>query len=430
MKKIFLIISVSIFANKSIAQKVGIGTIVPLMNLHVSSTDSAVALLENTQALNTNVKNALYFKTGNGATPYTGAIKTIGESVNAARLGLYTYASTSPNQLLERVSITDAGKVGIGTISPITKLHVTNSDSAVALFENTQSLSTNISNALYFKTGSGLFSYTGAIKTIGEGTNAARLGLFTFASASPNNVKERMSITDVGNVGIGVTAPQTTLQINPAAAGSLLIGTNKNAGGYTNIEMGISAQSNGYGYVQATKTSGSSYGSLALNPNGGNVGVGTSTPTSTLDVHGGISLPIKVVTSNYTVQADDYTIVVDMQNDTNKVVNIYLPPQLVNNGRIIKVVAINMDGIYGNQFSSNNNKNIINVLNGATSTLYEKLYNRQYDYTYFTNSYGTPLHHHNFDYDLQSGATFQCISTSGWVVTDLNKVHHIYELDN
>ncbi|MGF2411979.1 MAG: beta strand repeat-containing protein [Ferruginibacter sp.] len=258
------------------AGNVGIGTVSPLMKLHVVKSDSAVALFETTQTLNTNVSNAVYFKTGNGSLPYTGALKITGEGTTTARLGLFTYASATANGLLERLSITDKGNTGIGTILPLMNLHVSSTDSTVALLENTQALNTNISTGLYFKTGNGVFPYTGALKTIGEGTGAARLGFFTSAAASLSSLKERLSITDAGNVGIGVVTPQTDLHINPAGAGSLLIGTNKNAGGYTNLEMGITAQSNGYGFVQATKASGTSYGNLVINESGGLTGIGTS----------------------------------------------------------------------------------------------------------------------------------------------------------
>ena len=256
--------------------KVGISTISPLMKLHVVNADSAVALLENTQTLNTNVSNALYFKTGSGLLSYTGAVKTIGENTGAARLGLFTFSSFSANGLQERLSITDNGYTGVGTINPLMKLHIAKTDSAVALFENTQFLNTNVSTALYFKTGNGTLPFTGAIKTIGESTGAARIGLFTYTSASGNGLKERMSITDAGNVGIGIITPQTDLHINPAAAGSFLIGTNKYVGGYTTLEAGITAQSGGYGYLQTTKASGSAFGNLAINESGGAVGIATS----------------------------------------------------------------------------------------------------------------------------------------------------------
>src|SRR2546423_4813961 len=118
---LFPIIGLSIFAR---GQNVGIGTASPLMKLHVVKNDSAVALFENTQTLNPNISTALYFKTGNGGYPYTGAVKTIGQGIFEARLGFFTYASSNPNGLLERMSITDAGNVGIGTATPLNKLHV------------------------------------------------------------------------------------------------------------------------------------------------------------------------------------------------------------------------------------------------------------------------------------------------------------------
>ena len=42
------------------------------------------------------------------------------------------------------------------------------------------------------------------------------------------------------------------------------------------------------------------------------MGVGTKTPTSTLDVNGGISLPVTVVTSDYAATAKDYTIIANL----------------------------------------------------------------------------------------------------------------------
>jgi hypothetical protein len=414
MKKLILVFIIFCEAKNTDAQNVGIGNSAPLMKLHVTKTDSAVALFENTQTLNTNVSNAMYFKTGSGATPYTGAIKTIGESTNAARLALFTYAAISPNQLRERLSITDAGNVGIGTTNPLMKLQVTQSDSAVALFENTQPLNTNISTAAYFKTGNGLFAYTGAVKTIGESSGAARLGLFTFASFSANSLKERLSITDAGAVGIGTTTPQASLQINPAGPGSLLIGTNKNAGGYTNVEMGISTQSNGYGYVQATKASGSSYGSLAINPNGGNVGIGTATPTAALDVHGGLSLPIKVVTANYTVQSDDYTIIVDMQNDVNKPeVKIFLPGSILNRGRVINVAAINMVAASTGP-SQHGGTNHITIWDATGEVLVDELVKWQRNEPY--PGFNT------VNYEL--GGMYQCLDPATWVILSRNSIRY------
>ena len=106
------------------SQNVGVGTSDPLMKLHVTQTDSSVLLLENTEALGIGVNTSMYFKTGNGLLPFTGGIKTIGTGTGTARMGLFTYAATSPNGLLERMSILDNGNVGIGLTSPSEKLQV------------------------------------------------------------------------------------------------------------------------------------------------------------------------------------------------------------------------------------------------------------------------------------------------------------------
>lgn len=97
------------------AQEVGIGTLSPDHTLHVSSNTSTLFKLDNTTSLNTGIMSEMYFKTGSH---YTGAIKTIGNSTVLARLGFFTYAVTNPTALLERMSIMDDGKVGIGTNSP------------------------------------------------------------------------------------------------------------------------------------------------------------------------------------------------------------------------------------------------------------------------------------------------------------------------
>lgn len=88
------------------------------------------------------------------------------------------------------------------------------------------------------------------------------------------------------NVGIGITSPQSRLHISGDSSTELLIGRSKSAGGFTALYMGTSSVSNGRTYIQAVQSAGNSWGSLLLNPDGGNVGIGTSTPDTKLDVTG------------------------------------------------------------------------------------------------------------------------------------------------
>lgn len=111
--------------------------------------------------------------------------------------------------LLSHVST--AQNIGIGTTSPAMKLHVRSTADTALLIDNTTPLALNTNTGFYFKNGQ---YYTGAIKTTGTATAFSRLGFFTFATENRNDLVERLTIADNGNVGIGVTDPSATLDIN------------------------------------------------------------------------------------------------------------------------------------------------------------------------------------------------------------------------
>jgi hypothetical protein len=113
--KIFTTMALLILCNNVFAQNIGVGQPTPSMKLEVKASDSAVLLLNNETSTGTLIKNSLFFKTGPS---FSGGIATVGSS-GFYRMGLYTYGSSSPSGLLERISITDAGNVGIGTTSPL-----------------------------------------------------------------------------------------------------------------------------------------------------------------------------------------------------------------------------------------------------------------------------------------------------------------------
>ena len=75
----------------------------------------------------------------------------------------------------------------------------------------------------------------------------------------------------LGHVGIGTTSPQYTLHVaNASSPTNFNLGVNNISGSYTNLYMSLSAVSGGYASIQAVQSSGSAYGSLALNGSGGN----------------------------------------------------------------------------------------------------------------------------------------------------------------
>lgn len=81
----------------------------------ITQSSSYLLNLKNATNLNINVESAMYFRTADW---HTGAIKTIGTSQNSARMGFFTYTHDNFTSLLERMSILNDGKVGIGLPNP------------------------------------------------------------------------------------------------------------------------------------------------------------------------------------------------------------------------------------------------------------------------------------------------------------------------
>ncbi len=99
-----------------------------------------------------------------------------------------------------------------------------------------------------------------------------------------------------GDVGIGTTEPSAKLTVDPQGPGGIVIGNpSTSGGGYTSLSLAISAASDGHAVVQSIRASGSEYGNLAFNPDGGNVGIGTTTPVAKLEVSGDLKVSGTIV---------------------------------------------------------------------------------------------------------------------------------------
>jgi hypothetical protein len=124
----------------------------------------------------------------------------------------------------------------------------------------------------------------------------------------PSDTADVMTWRSNGNVGIGTTSPSQKLQINGVEGLPATTGTSQNAllrltpnaptnGESLDFGMRVSG-SDSIGWIQATNFGnlGTNY-DIALNPNGGNVGIGTTNPATKLSVSGG---DISAYTSNGT----------------------------------------------------------------------------------------------------------------------------------
>lgn len=286
------------------AGNVGIGTTGPNNNLHIigaSNTNSGI-FVEDVAGSRILISGSR----GTTGVPYIG-----------------TFSSSTPLTLgtngNETMRLTTAGNVGIGTTAPTFNLDIQNATGTTLLrAKNTGSSNAGIilasdnnggyitnnaslltSEAIYFQ------NSTNLMRLYAAGAEKARLsstGLQLFGTGSVLVVDGTGNSSFAGNVGIGTTAPGSKFEISgsnsdPSGAlsnvGVVRIGTAATNG----LDIGASSSSPFGVWLQSKTTSinASAVYPLLLNPVGGNVGIGTTNPGTTLDIVGTLRVSSSIV---------------------------------------------------------------------------------------------------------------------------------------
>ena len=243
--------------------RLGIGTVNPSNNLQISfanaSNDNSGITLSNT---NTNGYGGSYniqiSQVGPGT--FTGSrIFTENQGVGASAGAFLAFSTANTSQaLVERMRIDNAGNVGIGTASPS------------ALFSVGSSSQFQVSSA-------------GAVTAVGVNSGAGLLqgtGGLTVTGTTSINVTGTAN-TSIGN-GTGTFALTSGGGLNVSTAGVLTgVSSIANSGAYT--QSGTSANT----FTGTSTFSNATYSALFT---GGNVGIGTSSPASSLEIKGANSV--------------------------------------------------------------------------------------------------------------------------------------------
>jgi hypothetical protein len=261
--------------------------------------------LSNAGSRNAGVGPSFLFFAENsaGAKSFLGRVSGVWENPTAgAEAGAIFFQvranSGDLNALTERMRITAAGNVGIGTMTPGAKLEIGGNaliypPSGPGSFHIRNRTVSDFSQIVFddhVNAYRGYIGYIGPSAGLGARNDTVEFGTqFNDITFRPNEV-EAMRLTSTGRLGIGLSNPSDKLHVSGTGIIRALVNSDSNAG--LGLSLGGSQK-----WSVATTSPGNfqifndAIGQNALSIDGANrVGIGTTTPQARLDVRGDVKL--------------------------------------------------------------------------------------------------------------------------------------------
>jgi hypothetical protein len=318
---------------------VGIGTTSPVAKLHVSGStyirndNTTNQLTIDNDSVGTNASpqySDILF--GGYSTALRARIRGVDRASNTTIGGLILQSSTDGTTLVDRLflngngesyfynnssevmRIGSTGNVGIGTTNPTFTLDVTGSAGATARFRGVGQSTISLNDGT---NDNYLVGISGAIRLVPSGSIA-------------------LTALGNGNVGIGTGTPSAklTVQSNVNTTGYAAPGANNGHVKFNPVNQGpgdifmeIGATNSpvgGYWLQTFLQYSGTAGGNMLFQPNGGNVGIGTTSPTNRLHVLGGI---LNGAVATFSGQNNDRGLVISTFNSGNSDAGVLLNAQ-------------------------------------------------------------------------------------------------------
>lgn len=269
------------------AGNVGIGITVPLAQLHINEATSGAA------ALRVDGTNGTLFSV---IDDLSDSLMSVNNSAGLPVLEVFADDRVVMGQYGTNDLVVRNNKVGVGTVNPGTSLEIyatpaTSTTLRQMLIINTDfgsASGTGFGGSIVFRgrTAGNLLRDNAQITAYNEdiGDNGYALGFFTRPNDTLGMV-QRMTIARGGNVGIGTVSPATLLHVDTAGADARI----RVSAGTNTVQGGMIANTNGLVYAGSITNHGFS---LRTNDTdrvridtSGNVGIGTTTGTFTLNVY-------------------------------------------------------------------------------------------------------------------------------------------------